>query len=59
MTYKVHYQAGSYSGHIHVNAENECEANEKAQRQIQREMTLPMYSMSTRVVDSDDEGDDS
>lgn len=56
MTYKVRYQAGSYSGFIHVNAENESEAKEKAERRIAREMTLPMYSLSTRVVEeSDDE----
>ena len=60
MRVTVRYQAGTYSGTrtVHIE-EHECNENAiaKVRAQIRREMTLPMYSESYRVV-SMEEGED-
>lgn len=50
--YTVKYQAATYSGRRTVRAEDEEEAISKVKAQIRREMTLPMYSDSYKVIDS-------
>lgn len=50
MRYTVKYRAGPYSGTRVVRAEDEDEAIEKVKAEIRREMTLPMYSCSCRVI---------
>lgn len=52
MIYTVRYQAGTYSGYRTINANDEEEAIAKVRAKIRREMTLPMYSDSYKVVDS-------
>jgi len=48
--YTVRYQAGTYSGSRRVHAEDEEQAIDKVRAQIRREMSLPMYADSYRVV---------
>lgn len=50
-TFKVKYQAGTYSGTRTVSAEDEDEAIAKVRARIRKEMTLPMYSDSYRVIE--------
>lgn len=58
MTYCVKYQAATYSGVRKVNAESESEAIAKVKAWVHREMTLPMYSESYKIVQYLDEEDD-
>lgn len=58
MTYTVKYQAGTYSGTRTVNAEDSEEAIAKVRSWVRREMTLPMYSDSYRVVEANDDSED-
>lgn len=58
MTYKVKYQAGTYSGTRTVTADDEDEAIAIVRGKIRREMTLPMYSDSYRIVSEDDDNDE-
>jgi hypothetical protein len=51
MTYTVHYQAGTYSGNRTVNASDDEEAIAKVKSWVHREMTIPMYSESYKIVD--------
>lgn len=46
----VLYQAGEYSGTRTVSAEDEEQAIAMVRAKIRREMSLPMYSESYRVV---------
>ena len=55
MNYTVKYRAGTYSGKRTVNASDEEEAIAKVRAQIHRDMTLPMYSDSYKVIDGRDE----
>lgn len=48
--YTVRYVAGPYSGTRDVYAESEEQAIAMVRAKIRREMTLPMYSDSYRVV---------
>jgi hypothetical protein len=60
--FKVKYQAGTYSGTRTVCAYDEDEAIQKVRREIRSSMSLPMYSDSYKVVESnyveDDEDED-
>ena len=60
MRVTVRYSAGAYSGTrtVHIE-EHECndDAIAKVRSQIRREMTLPMYSESYRVVSTEEEGE--
>lgn len=58
MTYTVKYTAGPYSGTRTVKAEDEDDAKNKVRAIIRREMTLPMYSDSYKIVSSESEGYD-
>lgn len=58
MTYTVKYHAGTYSGTRTVNAEDEEEAIAKVRARIRKEMTLPMYSDSYKIIDSNEEEDE-
>lgn len=53
--FTIKYQAGTYSGTRQVNAADEEEAIAKVRAKIRREMTLPMYSDSYRVIYSPSE----
>ncbi len=55
LTYIIRYSAGQYNGTRTVNAEDEEHAVALVRARIRREMTLPMYSDSYRVVDSEDD----
>jgi hypothetical protein len=48
--FKVKYHAGPYSGTREVYAEDEDQAIAKVRALIRREMTMPMYSDSYRIV---------
>ena len=54
----VRYRAGTYSGTRTVWAADETAAIDKVRRAIRKEMTLPMYSDSYRVVDGSDDDDE-
>lgn len=54
-TFTIKYQAATYSGTRTVSAEDEEEAIAKVRAKIRKEMTLPMYSDSYRVVESKDD----
>lgn len=61
MLYTVKYSAGPYSGTRQVNADDKEEAIRKVRAMIRRDMTLPMYSDSYKVInvsDNDDEEDE-
>lgn len=55
MYYTVKYHAGTYSGTRRVSAEDGDEAIAKVRAWVRREMTLPMYSDSYRIIDQEDE----
>jgi hypothetical protein len=57
LTYTVRYVAGPYSGTRTVSAEDEEQAVSVVRARVRREMTLPMYSESYRVVSGEDEED--
>lgn len=46
----VRYVAGPYSGTRTVTAEDEDQAISLVRKEIRRQMTLPMYSDSYRIV---------
>lgn len=48
----VKYQAGTYSGQRQVRAEDGEEAIAKVKAMIRKEMTLPMYSDSYKILQS-------
>lgn len=50
MIYCVKYQAATYSGVRKVSAESEHEAIQKVKAWVHKEMTLPMYSESYKIV---------
>lgn len=50
MIFSVKYQAGSYSGIRKVVAVDEDDAVEQVKRWVSKEMTLPMYYSSYKVV---------
>ena len=56
--FKVRYRAGTYSGTRTVWAPDEGAAIEKVKRAVRKEMTLPMYSDSYRIVDGSDDDDE-
>jgi hypothetical protein len=58
MTYTVKYHAGTYSGTRTVTAEDEDEAIAKVRGWVRREMSLPMYSDSYRIISSQETDDD-
>lgn len=58
MRYTVKYQAGTYSGTRTVSAEDKEEAIAKVRGWVRREMTLPMYSDSYKVIDSEESDND-
>lgn len=58
MKYTIKYHAGAYSGKRTVFADDEEEAIAKVRASIRREMSLPMYSDSYKVVDLEDDCDD-
>lgn len=51
--YTVRYQAGTYSGERVVWAEDDEHAIAKVRAQVRREMSLPMYADSYRIVECD------
>lgn len=51
--YTVRYQAADYSGERTVWADDEEQAIAKVRAKIRREMSLPMYSDSYRVVSTE------
>jgi hypothetical protein len=53
-TYIVKYQAATYVGTRTVEAESEGEAIEKVKRWVHKEMTLPMYSESYKILHWED-----
>lgn len=55
--YRVHYYAGTYSGHRDVEAEDGERAVSLVRARIRREMTLPMYADGYRAeeISSDDD----
>lgn len=55
MRFIVHYQAGPYSGERTVFADDDEHAIAKVRAAVRKEMTLPMYSESYRVVERDSE----
>lgn len=57
MYYTVKYHAGTYSGTRTVSADDEEHAIARVRAMIRKDMSLPMYSDSYRIVDSDDEDD--
>ena len=61
MTYTIRYQAGTYSGVRVVNANDEEEAIAKVKSKIRKDMSLPMYYESYKIVDTigdEDYGED-
>jgi len=58
MLFTVRYQAGPYSGTRQVHAEDGEDAKNKVRAQIRREMTLPMYSDSYKVVNAPRAGEE-
>lgn len=52
--YRIHYVAGPYSGFRNVWAEDSDEAIILVRAKIRREMTLPMYSDSYRVIEAEE-----
>ena len=56
--FTVRYRAGTYSGTRTVWAADQAAAIDKVKRAIRKEMTLPMYSDSYRVVDGGDDDED-
>lgn len=54
MTYTVKYQAGTYSGTRTVTAEDGEEAIAKVRAWVRREMTLPMYSDSYKIISEEE-----
>lgn len=59
MLFTVRYQAGPYSGTRSVNAEDDEQAIAIVRKRVRREMSLPMYSESYRVVANSDDADES
>jgi len=57
-TYTVKYQAGTYSGTRQVQADDEEQAIAIVRARIRKEMTLPMYSDSYKIVEREDEEDE-
>ncbi len=55
MYYDVKYQAGTYSGTRRVSAEDEEQAIAKVRAWVRREMSLPMYSDSYKVINEIEE----
>lgn len=51
--YTVKYQAATYSGKRRVQADDEDHAIAKVKSEIRREMSIPMYYESYKVVDAD------
>ena len=49
--YIVRYSAGTYTGTRAVHADDEEDAIRLVRAWVRRQMTLPMYSESYRVVD--------
>lgn len=49
--FTVKYYAGTYSGKRTVNAQDEEQAITKVKSWVRKEMTLPMYSDSYKIVD--------
>lgn len=49
-TYKVKYQASTYSGVREVLASDEESAIAKVRSMIRKQMTLPMYSDSYKIL---------
>jgi len=56
MRFTVRYQAGPYSGERTVDADEDEHAIAKVRHAIRKEMSLPMYSESYRVISSENEG---
>lgn len=54
MTYRVRYQAGTYSGTRTVNAEDDEQALAKVRAWVHSEMCAPMYAESYRIVGRDE-----
>jgi hypothetical protein len=54
MEFTVKYQAGTYSGTRTVTADDEEHVISIVKSRIRREMTLPMYSDSYRVIDQEE-----
>jgi hypothetical protein len=54
--YTVQYQAGPYNGTRPVEADDSEIAIQIVRARIRKEMTLPMYSESYRVVDTRNPG---
>jgi hypothetical protein len=55
MTFCVKYQAATYSGIKKVNATDGDEAINKVKSWVRKEMTLPMYSDSYKIVETIEE----
>lgn len=55
MTYTVKYYAGTYSGTRTVTADDPQEALDKVKGMIRRSMTLPMYSDSYKIINTEDD----
>jgi hypothetical protein len=53
MTYTVEYQAGTYHGTRTVHADDGEHAKALVRTWVRRQMTLPMYAESYRIVRSD------
>lgn len=53
--YTVRYQVGTYSGTVHIWAEDGEQAIAKCRRNVRRDMTLPMYYESYKIVGVEDE----
>jgi hypothetical protein len=51
-TYTIKYQAATYSGTRTVKAEDGEEAINKVKAWVRREMTLPMYTDSYKIISS-------
>jgi hypothetical protein len=56
--FTIRYRAGTYSGTRTVWATDETAAIEKVKRAIRKDMTLPIYSDSYRVVDGSEDDDE-
>jgi hypothetical protein len=55
MTFYVKYQAATYTGIKTVNAADGEEAINKVKSWVRKEMTLPMYSDSYKIVETIEE----
>jgi hypothetical protein len=56
--YTVRYYAGTYSGTRTVEADDEDHAISKVKSMIRRDMTIPMYSDSYKIVDGTEDKED-